>query len=224
LQLELFFAGWRKAAVSAKLENQRLQQQEQQEPGLTAVSADLSSGEAAASRSPGVTWQDKMDSEAPPGPDGLQCSNRPAPAAGQLSSTDAPVEQQHQHQQENQDLEGDSQACEGCQQDAKVNVSLADSLVGHTWRPLLQRKAVMAPQGLARLTGLRLGRAVRDLRELEGGFILKDSSRCNLWLNTMLSTCSVQAVHVVAKLYSLSSQATTCVSLCLLLCRRPQWS
>ena len=42
---------------------------------------------------------------------------------------------------------------------------------------LLQRRAVLVPQGLRRLQGLRLGRAVKDLRELEGSFIVKDSSR-----------------------------------------------
>jgi hypothetical protein len=66
---------------------------------------------------------------------------------------------------------------EGCPTDeeALVHVTLADYPVGHPWRPLLQRATVLAPQGLRRATGLRLGRAVKDLRELEGSFIVKDS-------------------------------------------------
>jgi hypothetical protein len=59
----------------------------------------------------------------------------------------------------------------------RVAVSLADFAVGHPWRPLLQRASVLAPQGLRRLSGLRLGRAVKDLRELEGGFVVKDPER-----------------------------------------------
>lgn len=66
---------------------------------------------------------------------------------------------------------------EGCpaDEDAMVHVTLADYPDSHSWRPLLQRAAVLAPQGLRRTTGLRLGRAVKDLRELEGSFIVKDS-------------------------------------------------
>lgn len=60
------------------------------------------------------------------------------------------------------------------EEEPMVHVSLADYPVGHPWRPLLQRKAVLAPQGLRRLTGLRLGRAVKDLRELEGSYVAKD--------------------------------------------------
>lgn len=58
-----------------------------------------------------------------------------------------------------------------------VAVSLADYPVGHPWRALLQHKAVLAPRGLRRLSGLHLGRAMKDLGELEGNFIIKDSNR-----------------------------------------------
>jgi hypothetical protein len=66
---------------------------------------------------------------------------------------------------------------EGCpaDEDAVVHVTLADYPVSHPWRPLLQRAAVLAPQGLRRATGLRLGQVVKDLRELEGSFVVKDS-------------------------------------------------
>jgi hypothetical protein len=60
---------------------------------------------------------------------------------------------------------------------ATVPVSLADYPVGHPWRALLQRRAVLAPRGLRRLSRLHLGRALKDLRELEGNFIIKDSNR-----------------------------------------------
>jgi hypothetical protein len=36
---------------------------------------------------------------------------------------------------------------------------------------------VLAPRGLRRLSGLHLGRALKDLRELEGNFIIKDGNR-----------------------------------------------
>lgn len=65
----------------------------------------------------------------------------------------------------------------GEEEGPRVAVSLADFPVGHPWRPLLQCTSVLAPQGLRRLSGLRLGRAVKDLRELEGGFVVKDAER-----------------------------------------------
>lgn len=71
----------------------------------------------------------------------------------------------------------DTEDCVTEEEEPMVHVSLADYPVVHPWRPLLQRKAVLAPQGLRRLTGLRLGRAVKDLRELEGGFVAKDHDR-----------------------------------------------
>jgi hypothetical protein len=49
-------------------------------------------------------------------------------------------------------------------------VSLADYPLPPPWRPLHQRRAAMAPRGLQRLSGLQLGRAIRDLHALEGRF------------------------------------------------------
>lgn len=67
----------------------------------------------------------------------------------------------------------------GCEVSAgfRVPVSLADYPVGHPWRALLQRRAVLAPRGLRRLSWLHLGGVLKDLRELEGNFIIKDSNR-----------------------------------------------
>lgn len=73
--------------------------------------------------------------------------------------------------------EAEDRAGELGEEGSRVAVSLADFPVGHPWRPLLQRTSVLAPQGLRRLSGLRLGRAVKDLRELEGGFVVKDAER-----------------------------------------------
>lgn len=60
------------------------------------------------------------------------------------------------------------------QQDPPVLVSLADFPSRVPWRPLAWRSDVMARQGLQRLSGAHLAKAVRDLRELEGVFIIKD--------------------------------------------------
>jgi hypothetical protein len=56
-----------------------------------------------------------------------------------------------------------------------MHASLADYPCQPPWRRLLWRRDVMAPRGLAAPAGLKLGRAVRGLRMLEGSFSAQDS-------------------------------------------------
>lgn len=65
-------------------------------------------------------------------------------------------------------------------EEAPVFVSLADFPAGPPWRPLAHRADVMALRGLQHLSGARLAKAVRDLRELEGRYIIKDKDRWGL--------------------------------------------
>lgn len=172
LSMELAFAGWRKAAATAKQQEWH-EQQQQPAQGQHEVSAA------------GDAHQDAPHTPASP---------RTPSAPDSIASTGR--RQQEQQQQEALPVASDdtntpdpAAPAEGsCQQLGDVGegdpvpeptlpVSLADYPVGHPWRPLLLRRAVLAPQGLRRLAGLRLGRAVKDLRELEGSFILKDSDR-----------------------------------------------
>jgi hypothetical protein len=59
-----------------------------------------------------------------------------------------------------------------------VHVSLADYPISQPWRPLTARRAdVMAPRALQSVTGVALSKLVRDLRELEGKFLVQDHDR-----------------------------------------------
>jgi hypothetical protein len=81
------------------------------------------------------------------------------------------------HPEQQQEAEGNGAMEQQHQQQQLVHVSLADYPVGMPWRPLESRASVMARRGLQRLTGARLAKAVRDLRELEGPYITKDHQR-----------------------------------------------
>jgi hypothetical protein len=146
--MELAFAGWRKVTAAAK--QHTLQALD------SSTSTCLQKQENAAPAVPRDSTGEPCHLQGPAAADG-SCEQTSANAdAG--ADADAGVE--------------DSPVAEPA-----LPVSLADIPVGHPWRPLLQRRAVLVPQGLRRLQGLRLGRAVKDLRELEGSFIMKDSSR-----------------------------------------------
>jgi hypothetical protein len=150
--MELAFAGWRKVTAAAKQHTQQA----------------LDSG-----TSTGLQKQDNAVPAVPNNSTGEPCHLQ-GPAAAHGSS-----EQPATGANADADVEvcADADAEDSPVAEPALPVSLADIPVGHPWRPLLQRRAVLAPQGLRRLQGLRLGRAVKDLRELEGSFIVKDSNR-----------------------------------------------
>ena len=173
--MELALAGWRKAAAAAK-QQKRHEQQSQPAQGQHEMSAAGGAHQDAQPTPASPRTPSALDSIASTGRRKQEQQQQDAlPAPGDDTNTlypAAPAE--GSCQQLGGDVEGDPVP------EPVLPVSLADYPVGHPWRPLLLRRAVLAPQGLQRLTGLRLGRAVKDLRELEGSFILKDSSRWGL--------------------------------------------
>lgn len=107
------------------------------------------------------------DSASPASPVVLACSTTPPTAPN------ADGEQQ----QVNQDMEESQATSEDTAADDLVFVSLADFPAALPWRPLASRAEVVAQKGLQHLSGARLARTVRDLRELEGKYIVKDHDR-----------------------------------------------
>jgi hypothetical protein len=194
LDLELAFSGWRK--VAAVNRPSRLSQQQQgaqflqrRNTGAAAcvvvcdddadgdVTAD-GSKQAFADACSKATATSAAVSVRDGQTQGLAEQSVPAapPAAnGDVLNHPQQLEQVDQEQAlQQQQEEGDAT---DEQQEQVVHVSLADYPVSIPWWPLEVRTGVMAQRGLQRLTGARLAKAVRDLRELEGPYIVKDHKR-----------------------------------------------
>lgn len=60
----------------------------------------------------------------------------------------------------------------------QIHVSLADYPTRPPWRPLVNQWEVLAPQGLQKPPVMRIAKMTRDLRELEGQFLVKDWDGC----------------------------------------------
>lgn len=182
LQSELAFKGWRKVAASARQQ----QQQVVAACRASATPADMlhdntdSLTELAANASGTTACSAAPVFGTPVSPGSVQLSQQPYTSTSSLQHTTS-VQDGLDAVEAAAGTTTAADSSAGCSDDAPedsvVPVSLADYPVGQPWRPLLQRAAIMAPRGLRRLSGLQLGRAVRDLRELEGGFIVKDRDR-----------------------------------------------
>lgn len=88
------------------------------------------------------------------------------------------VTDQFSSEQQPHELQAESEQAHDEPPAGSVFVCLADTPSGLPWRPLAQRADVLARRGLQRISGARLAKAVRDLRELEGMYIVKDHDRC----------------------------------------------
>jgi hypothetical protein len=197
LDLELAFSGWRKVAAVNRPSRLSQQQQDAQflqrrNKGAAAcvivcvddagdnlvTDGSIPADANACSKAPAVSAAALMR-------DGrtqkLACQTSIEVAAAAATGNDLSqlqqLEQSDLQQALQQQQEGDITDEQQQQQEQVVHVSLADYPVGMPWRPLEVRAGVMAQRGLQRLTGARLAKAVRDLRELEGPYIVKDNKR-----------------------------------------------
>jgi hypothetical protein len=194
LDLELAFSGWRK--VAAVNRPGRLSQQQQDAQFLqrrntgAAACVFVCDDDADANAVAGSIIQADVDACSKASVVSAAASMRDGQtsieaAAAAATGDDLLTQQQEQSElqqalQQQQQQEGDitdEQQQQQQQQERVVHVSLADYPVGMPWRPLELRAGVMAQRGLQRLTGARLAKAVRDLRELEGPYIVKDNKR-----------------------------------------------
>lgn len=175
LHLELVFCGWRKLTAAAKRQHLTPSEPAADHAGPT----DTATNDAACTETVSTQLQPAhsngtLDSHTSQQPgvvhtcDECQESAEPAELSPDDAAAGCPSETSNAN---------DCGTFQALPDGPTVAASLADYPAGHPWRPLLLRKAVMAQQGLRRLTGLRLGRAVRDLRELEGSYIVKDNDK-----------------------------------------------
>jgi len=175
LHLELVFCGWRKLTAAAKRQHLNPAEPAAGHAGPTDTTAnDPACTKPVSPQLQHAQGNGTPDSQAGQQPGALDtCGGCYEPAEpAELSPDDATAGCPSELSKED-----DCGAFPALPDGPTVATSLADYPAGHPWRPLLLRKAVMAQQGLRRLTGLRLGRAVRDLRELEGSYIVKDNDK-----------------------------------------------
>lgn len=173
LERELAFTAWRKVAAVArpsKLASGQGHLQRRHTGGATLIIL----GEEDSNSSSGVTaaaCTSKADAhEADVQPNAVYTllqrrADIPSNVRPTASLVDVPGQQQQQPEQR------------APSEESSVFVSLADFPVGLPWRPLARRADVMARRGLQHLSGARLAKVVRDLRELEGRYIIKDHDR-----------------------------------------------
>lgn len=172
VHLELVFCGWRKAAAAGKLL-------------LTQQGSDCETAAAVV-----ANQSDQQPHESPDSSLEAAAGSATAAAQAEASTVSGLLPDEPPAASCDGCVDGSSADASSCGDSSSssqyaepaclVHVSLADYPVGQAWRGLQQRRAVLAPQGLRRLTGLRLGRAARDLSELEGAFMVKDSDRCGV--------------------------------------------
>lgn len=221
LDLELAFNGWRKVAAVTRPGRQAQQQEaallQRRNTGAAAcvvvceddvdddaVSTGVSTVAHVQPVAASIGASDKGQAHDQAARDAEPAATANATSSQQLDQTQQQLQLdlgQHNLQQDSQQdpqlqqqHAGDAEVQQ--QQQPLVHVSIADYPVGMPWRPLEARAGAMAVRGLQRLSGARLAKAVRDLRELEGPYIAKDQQR---WVCGAVALFSARHFAVVVR-------------------------